>query len=261
MATFALLCFVQLAHADGSGLAEYEVSQQGVYDAYVNPAHTTVIYLDAPIKLALNSDKDTFTAEVLQGHGTEIHERAIAIKPAKGTAEGTRGNLTIVTEAYKVTIRLVVVPVETAHLQVALSSARAEPVADDEVARSLLRRSQITELQLAAHQQGVFVSATKAQWIGDQLYLFFAVENHSDRPYVLANVHLRDGHSDRVSGVYVMPPAEGDALALSVIPPGKRHTGIIRVRAARTPSVGVPLTLTVSESRGRRPVSVRRIRW
>ena len=278
------------AQGEHAGYRELLVDQGGTFDVKVHPAIVTVLYFPGAVTSAINSDDRRFSVKVMGD--------SVVLRPVQGVAADAAANLTLATEAFKVSVMLriarrpsdavaqvffrkraeveafnarVAAEVERIHHGLAEHFDARHRALDREVLREtegniierLLRRHAILDLgRIARNDHHVIVRVQRGVWVGDELYLYFEIQNRDREPYQLARVQVvgydpKKDHAGSLEFRASVRPHEG---LIGLVPMDERGHGIVCVRDADR-LAGEPITLTVSEPGGRRPVRVEGIRW
>lgn len=290
----ALAAATRTAHAQGphAGYRELlvDVNKGGTFDIEVHPAIVTVLYFPGVVRSAIASDERRFSVKVMGD--------SVVLRPVQNVPADTQANLTLATEAFKVSVMLriaarpsdavaqvffreraeveafnarVAAEVERIHRGLAEHYEQRQRGLDREVLREtesniierLLRRHAILDLgRIARNDHNVIVRVKRGVWVGNELYLYFEIQNRDSAPYQLAAVQVmgyepRQDHAGALEFRASERPPEG---LLGLVPVDERGHGIVCVRDADR-LAGEPITLTVSEPRGRRAVHVEGIRW
>jgi hypothetical protein len=132
----------------------------------------------------------------------------------------------------------------------------------DEVvaARALAHRELVRLRAVERNDDNVIVYAEEMLLLGDQVYLFFAIENRGREVYRVGSVQvLADGRNR--AGLARMTSSAAQAAttgAIGVVAPGRDAHGVVVLR--RTDDLrGVPLTLAVAQPSRRGGIAVDRI--
>jgi hypothetical protein len=144
--------------------------------------------------------------------------------------------------------------------QAALDAELPRKVDETVAVRALGHRELLRLRAIARNDDNVIVHAEEMLLLGDQVYLFFAIENRSREVYRVARVELRGGGRERASLVRMTSAAAQAATdgLLGVVAPGREAHGVAVLR--RTDDLrGLPLTLAVAGPSGRGRVAVDRI--
>lgn len=289
---FLLAVATRPARAQGehAGHRELLVDQGGAFDIEVHPAIVTVLYFPGAVTSAINSDERRFSVRVMGD--------SVVLRPVQGIAADAEANLTLSTGAFKVSVMLRIAERPSQAVAQVFFRKRAEVEAfnarvaaevdrfqrslaahydarhralDREVLREteeniierLLRRHVILDLgHIARNDHNVIVRVQRGVWVGNELYLYFEIQNRDGEPYQLARVQVtgydqKKDHAGSLEFRAGVRPPEG---LLGVVPVGQRGHGIVCIRDADR-LAGEPITLSVSEPRGRRVVHVEGIRW
>jgi hypothetical protein len=291
-AVLVLASYTRPAHAQGehAGYRELLVDQGGTFDVAVHPAIVTVLYFPGAVTSAINSDDRRFSVKVMGD--------SVVLRPVQGIAADAEANLTLATEAVKVSVMLRIAERPSDAVAQVFFRKRAEVEAfnarvaaevdrlhhglvahfdarhralDREVLREtegniierLLRRHAILDLgRIARNDHNVIVRVQRGVWVGNELYLYFEIQNRGSEPYQLAHVQVigyepKKDHAGALEFRASVRPSEG---LLGLVPMDERGHGIVCVRDADR-LAGEPITLSVSEPKGRRAVRVEGIRW
>jgi hypothetical protein len=262
----------------------------GAFDIAVHPDIITVLYLPGTIKSVIGSDGKRFPAQQLAD--------GIVLRPVRDVPDDARGNLTIDTDMFKVSVMLHIA--ESADSAVAqvffkpreeverFNKAVAKEVArryaaikerfdarhrgmDREVMRTteqaiaerLLRRHGPLKIaRRERHDDNVIVHVERGVWVGNELYVFFEIQNRDRKPYRFARLRVvgYNRKIQRAGIVRFQASAYPEQGTIGVIPAGTRGYGVVCVRDADR-IAGEPITLTVSEPGGKRSIKVEGIRW
>lgn len=287
-----LLPAARPAHAQGehAGHRELLVDQGGTFDIEVHPAIVTVLYFPGAVTSAINSDDRRFSVRVMGD--------SVVLRPVQGVAADAEANLTLATEAVKVSVMLriaerpsdavaqvffrkraeveafnarVAAEVDRLHRGLAAHFDARHRALDREVLREtegniierLLRRHAILDLgRIARNDHNVIVRVQRGVWVGNELYLYFEIQNRDSEPYQLARVQVigYDPKQDHAGALEFRASARPHQGLLGLVPVDERGYGIVCVRDADR-LAGEPITLSVSEPGGRRAVRVEGIRW
>ena len=278
------------AQGEHAGYRELLVDQGGTFDVEVHPAIVTVLYFPGAVTSAINSDDRRFSVKVMGD--------SVVLRPVQGIAADAAANLTLATEAFKVSVMLriakrpsdavaqvffrkraeveafnarVAAEVERLHRGLAEHFDARHRALDREVLREtegniierLLRRHAILDLgRIARNDHNVIVRVQRGVWVGNELYLYFEIQNRDSEPYQLARVQVigydpKKDHAGSLEFRASVRPHEG---LIGLVPMDERGHGIVCVRDADR-LAGEPITLMVSEPKGRRAVHVEGIRW
>jgi hypothetical protein len=282
------------AHAQGThaGYRELlvDVNKGGTFDIEVHPAIVTVLYFPGPVTGAIGSDERRFSVRVMGD--------SVVLRPVPGIPADAQANLTLATEAFKVSVMLRIAKrpsdavaqvffrkraeVEAFNARVAAEVERIQRglaehyeqrhrgldrevlrETEENIIERLLRRHAILDLgRIARNDHNVIVRVERGVWVGNELYLYFEIQNRDSEPYQLARVQVtgydpKKDHAGALEFRASVRPFEG---LLGLVPMDERGHGIVCVRDADR-LVGEPITLHVSEPRGRRAVHVEGIRW
>jgi hypothetical protein len=289
---FFLALAARPAHAQSehAGYRELLVDQGGTFDVEVHPAIVTVLYFPGTVTSAINSDDRRFSVKVMGD--------SVVLRPVQGVAADAAANLTLATEAFKVSVMLriakrpsdavaqvffrkraeveafnarVAAEVDRLHRGLAEHFDERHRALDREVLREtegniierLLRRHAILDLgRIARNDHNVIVRVQRGVWVGNELYLYFEIQNRDSEPYQLARVQVigydpKKDHAGSLEFRASVRPHEG---LIGLVPMDERGHGIVCVRDADR-LAGEPITLMVSEPKGRRAVHVEGIRW
>lgn len=289
---FLLALAARPAHAQGehAGYRELLVDQGGTFDVEVHPAIVTVLYFPGAVTSAINSDDRRFSVKVMGD--------SVVLRPVQGIGTDAEANLTLATGAFKVSVMLRIakrpsdavaqvffrkraeveafnarVAAEVERFQQSLAAhfdARQRGL-DHEVLREtegniierLLKRHAVLDLgRIARNDHNVIVRVQRGVWVGDELYLYFEIQNRDSEPYQLARVQVigydpKKDHAGSLEFRASVRPHEG---LIGLVPMDERGHGIVCVRDADR-LAGEPIKLMVSEPKGRRAVHVEGIRW
>jgi hypothetical protein len=278
------------AQGEHAGYRELLVDQGGTFAVDVHPAIVTVLYFPGAVTSAINSDDRRFSVKVMGD--------SVVLRPVQGIAADAAANLTLATEAFKVSVMLRIAERPSDAVAQVFFRKRAEVEAfnarvatevdrlhrglaehfdarhrglDREVLREteeniierLLRRHAILDLgRIARNDHNVIVRVQRGVWVGNELYLYFEIQNRDSEPYQLARVQVigydpKKDHAGSLEFRASVRPHEG---LIGLVPMDERGHGIVCVRDADR-LAGEPITLTVSEPGGRRAVHVEGIRW
>jgi hypothetical protein len=278
------------AQGEHAGHRELLVDQGGTFDVEVHPAIVTVLYFPGAVTSAINSDDRRFSVKVMGD--------SVVLRPVQGVAADAEANLTLATGAFKVSVMLRIAPrpsdavaqvffrkraeveafnarvaaeVERFHQSLAAHFDARHRALDREVLREteeniierLLRHHEILDLgRIARNDHNVIVRVQRGVWVGNELYLYFEIQNRDSEPYQLARVQVMayDPRKDHAGALEFRASARPPEGLLGVVPVDQRGHGIVCVRDADR-LAGEPITLSVSEPRGRRAVHVEGIRW
>jgi hypothetical protein len=262
----------------------------GAFELAVHPDIITVLYLPRPIKSIISSDDQRFPAQRL--------DDGIILRPPRNVPEDARGNLTIDTDAFKVSVLLHIAHSADAAVAQAFFKPREEverfqSAVDKEVARRyeaikahfevrhrrmdrevmrkteqaiaerLLRRhGPLTIERRERHNDNVILHVRRGVWVGNELYVFFEIQNRDRKPYRFASLGVvgYDRKTPRAGIVRFRSSAYPEQDTIGVVPAGTRGYGVVCVRDADR-LAGEPITFTVSEPRGKRAIKVEGIRW
>jgi Protein of unknown function (DUF2381) len=287
---FALAARPARAQGEHAGYRELLVDQGGTFAVDVHPAIVTVLYFPGAVTSAINSDDRRFSVKVMGD--------SVVLRPVQGIAADAAANLTLATEAFKVSVMLriaerpsqavaqvffrkrgeveafnarVATEVDRLHRGLAEHFDARHRALDREVLREtegniierLLRRHAILDLgRIARNDHNVIVRVQRGVWVGNELYLYFEIQNRDSEPYQLARVQVigydpKKDHAGSLEFRASVRPHEG---LIGLVPMDERGHGIVCVRDADR-LAGEPITLMVSEPKGRRAVHVEGIRW
>jgi hypothetical protein len=292
LVVFLLALAARPAHAQSehAGYRELLVDQGGTFDVEVHPAIVTVLYFPGTVTSAINSDDRRFSVKVMGD--------SVVLRPVQGIAADAEANLTLATEGFKVSVMLriakrpsdavaqvffrkraeveafnarVAAEVDRLHRGLAEHFDARHRALDREVQREtegniierLLRRHAILDLgRIARNDHNVIVRVQRGVWVGNELYLYFEIQNRDSEPYQLARVQVtgykpKKDHAGSLEFRASVRPHEG---LIGLVPMDERGHGIVCVRDADR-LAGEPITLTVSEPKERRAVHVEGIRW
>ena len=291
-AVFLLALVTPPARAQGehAGYRELLVEQGGTFDVEVHPAIVTVLYFPSAVTSAINSDDRRFAVKVMGD--------SVVLRPVQGIAANAEANLTLATEAFKVSVMLriaerpsdavaqvffrkraeveafnarVAAEVDRLHRGLVVNFDARHRALDREVLREtegniierLLRRHAILDVgRIARNDHNVIVRVQRGVWVGNELYLYFEIQNRDTEPYQLARVQVtgydpKKDHAGSLEFRARLRPPEG---LLGLISMDERGHGIVSVRDADR-LAGEPITLSISEPHGHRVVHVKGIRW
>jgi hypothetical protein len=280
------------AQGEHAGYRELLVDTNGggTFDIEVHPAIVTVLYFPGAVTSAISSDERRFSVKVMGD--------SVVLRPVQSVPADAEANLTLATGAFKVSVMLRIAERPSQAVAQAFFRRRAEVEAfnarvaaeverfqqslaahydarhralDREVLREteeniierLLRRHEILDLgRIARNDHNVIVRVQRGVWVGNELYLYFEIQNRDSEPYQLARVQVtgydpRQDHAGSLEFRASVRPHQG---LLGLVPMDERGHGIVCVRDADR-LAGEPITLSVSEPRGRRAVHVEGIRW
>lgn len=292
LAMFLLALSARPARAQGehAGYRELVVDQGGTFDVEVHPAIVTVLYFPGAVTSAINSDDRRFSVKVMGD--------SVVLRPVQGIAADAAANLTLATEAFKVSVMLriakrpsdavaqvffrkraeveafnarIAAEVDRLHRGLAEHFDARHRALDREVLREtegniierLLRRHAILDLgRIARNDQNVIVRVQRGVWVGNELYLYFEIQNRDREPYQLARVQVigYDAKKDHAGSLEFRASVRPHEGLIGLVPMDERGHGIVCVRDADR-LAGEPITLMVSEPKGRRAVHVEGIRW
>jgi hypothetical protein len=286
----ALAAHPARAQGEHSGYRELLVDQGGTFDIEVHPAIVTVLYFPGAVISAINSDDRRFSVKVMGD--------SVVLRPVQSIAADAAANLTLATEGFKVSVMLriakrpsdavaqvffrkraeveafnarVAAEVDRLHRGLAAHFDARHRALDREVLREseeniiarLLRRHAILDLgRIARNDHNVIVRVQRGVWVGNELYLYFEIQNRDSEPYQLARVQVtgydpKKDHAGSLEFRASVRPHEG---LLGLVTMDERGHGIVCVRDADR-LAGEPITLSISEPKGRRAVRVEGIRW
>jgi hypothetical protein len=274
------------AFANGNGVSRasriYEVSGEGgAYEVAVHPEYITLLHLPDPVVRAFASNRAAFDVYPYQGRDL------VAVRPR--TDRPADGNLVIITRSVRIGVHLYTADKREAVFQVFFRRRAREEEIRTQVAREVAHRlaqaaeqEALVHIALSAHarrnaeiellerllvrvEQRPFqlpdrggadpvLWVRNALWIGDDVYLFFELQNRDSTPYRPRSVTLSCA-GEVVSGLSRFAGATGRSGEEAEVMPGERRVGLVVVPAA-TRLRGRSLHLELAEAEGVRPVAI-----
>jgi hypothetical protein len=258
----------------------------GGYEVTVSTTFVTVLYFHGEkLGKALASDQKHFTV-------TYVGDDAVAVRPVADTPLGTQANLAIETSNLKVNVLLTVGESKQAVGQVVFirreekdrfdSAVAAEvdkrvaPIkadyerrekaleesvnakAESEIAERMMRRFEVRNLNgIERTDDNVVFRVTRAVIVGDDVYVYFNVQNRNDKPFPLRAVAVtQEGHevAGRVVAEFEAPGTETERIVGSV-PPARRGTAVVVLPLAKL-SPGRDIEVEFQRGGGGKPVRI-----
>ncbi len=281
LALSALLLLVSSlnnAHADGpeggdepTGSVVMVSGGSAQVEVTVHPSIITSLLFPEPVKRVLASDQKHFAVRTM---GNAVVIKALRADPT------IQANVVITTATLSVTVVLRVTDnASAAQPQVAFKKAEVEAELEKRVEREVARRMAATKAAMnsrvreaiavrvaqrfearslrAVERNGdnIIVRVPRRVRVGADTYVFFRIQNRSDRTYQLARVEVVAAGHDLAGGVvFDGKPARGPILG--EVPPGAAVEALVIVRDVNRIKTDAA-TLVVSEAAGRRRVRVR----
>jgi hypothetical protein len=262
----------------------------GAFDVAVHPDLVTVLYMPGPIKNVIGSDEQRFA--------THLMDDSVVLRPSADVARDARGNVSIDTEEFKISVVLHVAESADQAVSQVFFRPRAEVERfnsavtreverryaavkehfearrrglDREVVRTTEKR--IAERLLQRHtmkkidrrernDDNVIVHVRRGVWVGSELYLIFEIQNRDRKAYRFAELHVTgyDRTKERAGIVQFRSSEYPEKGTIGIVPAGASGHGIVCVRNADR-IAGEPITLVVSEPKGKRAIKIEGIRW